>query len=109
MFAFGSPRRASLDRRKLSRLGALPRAPCPSTNDPDYDPAFYSDARMNEMARDAGELGWERFWSGDRGDSRDKPGREYIVQDSDVRFRVYIDSESGTGRPIVGNVHPIGN
>jgi filamentous hemagglutinin len=86
----------------------------PRTNDPSftidllkttYDPNVYTDAKMNEMARAAGKQGWEDFKAG----KPNVPGRanEFDTTVEGVRFKVYINLDEITGKPLVGNVHPV--
>ena len=70
-----------------------------------FDPHGFSDAQMNAMARDAGSQGWARFQAGEIGTG--PSGNVYVVEQNGLRFNVYINSETATGRPIVGNVHPV--
>jgi hypothetical protein len=60
-----------------------------------FDPNAFSDVQMNAMARDAGKLGWDSYQEG-------RPGYlgrtdQFEVTVDGVRFRVYINFESGTG------------
>jgi hypothetical protein len=69
-----------------------------------YDPAVFGDAQMNDMARDAGRLGWDEYQAGHTGVNGRTDQFDVVV--GGVRFRVYINLDVN-GRPIVGNIHPV--
>jgi hypothetical protein len=68
-----------------------------------YDPVAFTDQQMIALARDAGEIVWNSLQA--QGSLAPGTFRDVIV--GGIEFRVYINPESGTGRPVVGNVHPI--
>jgi hypothetical protein len=64
-----------------------------------YDPIVYNDETMLNMAQKAGEQGFENYLK--------NPADHYDVIQDGVKFRVYINTDTNTGAPYVGNVHPI--
>ena len=58
------------------------------------------------MARDAGQVAWDRYQSGDPGDDPQGPYQRYNVEIDGVIFRAYIN-KTRNGQDLIGNVHPI--
>jgi hypothetical protein len=65
-----------------------------------YDPAMHSDQSMLQLAQKAGEEAFGRY-------KADPSSTSINVTQDGINFRAYINFDSQTGAPYVGNVHPI--
>jgi len=71
-----------------------------------YDPAFFSDDQMIDMARQAGSQVYRDVERGALPIDDDGNARTQVVVNK-ITFEVRINRDENTGRPLVGSVYPV--
>ncbi|MCL7422931.1 MAG: hypothetical protein M8364_18735 [Methylobacter sp.] len=65
-----------------------------------YDPDIYTDQVILDMSQNVGQKAFEMYKNGN-------VQKFYDLTENEVKFRAYINVDSKTNAPYVGNVHPV--